>query len=357
MCSRRASGDSPQPHLRLAPVRRDLASFLLAVPQDPPFPAVCDAHLRELVDRYGPDVLWNDIAMPAAVDLDSLFAHYYEAVPEGVVNDRWVQGRLGGSTVATILRGVSWGLEKAWPVIPARYKSLELSGKPEDPARAARPDASGPGNRSRGNRSRGGPLRPRHLDFTTPEYAQHRGIVSRKWEATRGVGHSFGANRNERPADVLTSAELVRSFVDIVSKGGNLLIGIGPEPDGSIPGWQQAPLRGLGEWLSVHGDAIFGTRPWVVAEGRTAEGTPVRFTCSEAMLNVVLTEGPPSRTVTLWGVDGRGVSDVEVPGIDATTWNLDEGNHVVVNLPERFAPVPALSIRLECEDPMAIHTS
>ena len=41
---------------------------------------MCGAHLRELVDRYEPDVLWNDIAMPAAVDLDSLFTHHYGAV-------------------------------------------------------------------------------------------------------------------------------------------------------------------------------------------------------------------------------------------------------------------------------------
>lgn len=307
-------------------VIRDLASFLLAIPQDPPYPDVCDAHIRELIDRYSPDVLWNDIAAPAALDLDALFSHYYRAVPEGVVNDRWMQGRLGGRGVAPVLRGVSWSLERVWPLIPSRYKSLESN------------------------------MRPPHFDFTTPEYAQHREIVARKWESTRGVGHSFGANRNEDPSDVLTATDLVRSFVDIVSKGGNLLIGIGPEPDGTIPRWQQAPLRGLGEWLGVNREAIFGTRPWVTAEGRTAEGTPVRYTRSDGILNAILVEGPPSRTVTLWGVDGRGVTDAVVPGMgsDSTSWCLDDHNHVVVELPERVPPTPALSIRLACSDPVAL---
>ena len=67
-----------------------------------------------------------------------------------------------------------------------------------------------------------------HYDFRTPEYAQFSEIQDKKWESTRGVGHSFGANRNERPQDIVTATELVRSFADIVSKNGNLLIGIGP---------------------------------------------------------------------------------------------------------------------------------
>ena len=305
-------------------VIRDLATLLFAVPQDDPYPALCDAHLRELVDRYAPDVLWNDIAMPAAVDLDALFAHYYAAVPDGVVNDRWAQGRVDVPGVASALRAISWSIEKAWPVIPSRYKSLEFS------------------------------VRPPHHDFTTPEYAQKDSIERRKWESTRGVGHSFGANRNEHPADIVTATELVRSFVDIVAKGGNLLIGIGPEPDGSIPSWQQAPLRGLGDWLAVHGDAVFGTRPWTTAEGRTAEGTPLRFTQSADTLHVVALEAPATRRCTIWGVDGHGVRDVTVGGLDTVDWVLDDDGHVVVELPERMAPTPALALHLTCDAPEAL---
>ena len=54
-------------------------------------PAYAEAQVRELIARYRPSVLWNDIAWPAeGKQLWPLFAHYYEQVPDGVVNDRWM---------------------------------------------------------------------------------------------------------------------------------------------------------------------------------------------------------------------------------------------------------------------------
>lgn len=50
-------------------------------------------HIRELIARYKPSVLWNDIGYPAVADLPKLFADYYNAVPEGVINDRFIQAK------------------------------------------------------------------------------------------------------------------------------------------------------------------------------------------------------------------------------------------------------------------------
>ncbi|HET6448655.1 MAG TPA: alpha-L-fucosidase, partial [Conexibacter sp.] len=47
------------------------------------------AHLREMIDRYKPEVLWNDWSLPPGTDLVSLFTYYFENVPEGVVNNRF----------------------------------------------------------------------------------------------------------------------------------------------------------------------------------------------------------------------------------------------------------------------------
>jgi alpha-L-fucosidase len=125
-------------------------------------------------------------------------------------------------------RGMGWLLQAGWRAVPEKFKSLTF------PAST-------------------------HYDFRTPEYASFDEIQQKKWEATRGVGHSFGANRNERPQDIITATGVIRMLCDVVSKNGNLLIGIGPDPDGSIPEQQQAPLRGLGEWLAINGEAIYGT--------------------------------------------------------------------------------------------------
>ena len=229
-------------------VIRRAADVVLAAPDDAAYREYVTAHVLELIDRYRPSVLWNDISWPAGGNLAELFARYYNTVEDGVVNDRWLQPEpVRGAVKQTLLRFGGDLLQLLWPLIPPRRKRLTFGS-------------------------------PRHYDFRTPEYEVPHTVTERKWELARGVGHSFGANRYERPEDIITGTELVRMFCDVISKNGNLLIGVGPRPDGTVPESQQAPLRALGTWLSVNGEAVYGSRPWVMAESATAEGTPVRFT-------------------------------------------------------------------------------
>lgn len=68
-----------------------------------------------------------------------------------------------------------------------------------------------------------------------------------------------------------TATSIVGDLVDIVSKNGALLLNIGPRPDGTIPAEEEEILREIGRWLATNGEAIYGTRPWVVyGEGPTA---------------------------------------------------------------------------------------
>jgi alpha-L-fucosidase len=82
------------------------------------------------------------------------------------------------------------------------------------------------------------------------------------WEESRGMGQSYGYNRMEKLKDYKTTDELVMILVDIVSKGGNLLLDIGPAADGSIPVIMEDRLTGMGKWLEVNGEAIYGTTAW-----------------------------------------------------------------------------------------------
>jgi len=62
---------------------------LTVIPQTPEYGAYVDAHWRELIERYQPAVLWNDIGYPAIANPKQLFADYYNAIPDGVINDRF----------------------------------------------------------------------------------------------------------------------------------------------------------------------------------------------------------------------------------------------------------------------------
>ncbi len=162
----------------------------------------------ELVERFSPDVLWNDIEWPDGgkgnddFAVAALLRRYFARVPDGVVNDRW---------------GV-----------------------------------------------------PYH-GFLTREYTHIPGILDAPWESTRGLGYSFGYNQAEDERQTLSGPDLIRMLVDVVSKNGNLLINVGPDAAGRIPELQRRTMRDLGAWMRTNGETIHGTRPWVRFGEETGE--------------------------------------------------------------------------------------
>lgn len=125
--------------------------------------------------------------------------------------------------------------------------------------------------------------RSKHGGIYTTEYdlVHDESSVGKKithpWEECRGIGGSFGYNRNENLADYASSKTLIHILIDKVARGGNLLLNIGPTADGRIPVIMQQRLSDLGAWLKVNGEAIYATRPWNQAPAVSAE-TTVYFT-------------------------------------------------------------------------------
>jgi len=263
----------------------DLASFLNSIPQSEEYARYADAHWRELIDRYEPAVLWNDIGYPEKAEPARLFADYYNRFPDGVINNRFMLGAGEGG---------------------------------------------------------------QHHDFVTPEYAVLDRILARKWESTRGIGGSFGFNRAEPEECLLTAEEIVHMIVDVTSKNGNLLLNVGPTANGVVPWAQASRLLAVGDWLRRNGEAIYGTRPWRRADGRTAAGTSVRFTSSKGYLYAVVL-GAAHGEVVLENLPIPAGSEVRLLGYGAPLRSQARGADLAVTLPGDLPTGPAFTLRLSGE--------
>jgi alpha-L-fucosidase len=102
--------------------------------------------------------------------------------------------------------------------------------------------------------------RHHHGGYYTTEYGAGLPGATHPWEENRGIGFSYGYNRNENLDDYATGQRLLLTLIDTVSRGGNLLLNVGPTADGRIPVIMQERLAYLGRWLEKNGAAIYGTR-------------------------------------------------------------------------------------------------
>jgi alpha-L-fucosidase len=276
--------------------------------------------MRELVERVRPDVLWNDIAWPG--DLASfcrLVADYYNAIPEGVINDRWL--------------AANW-LTRAMKLAPVRLAVDRLL------SRAIAKSMAKAGSSFT-------PPPPPHYDARTPEYAVFANARREKWECVRGMDKSFGYNRMSRPEDFLSREALVHSLADITSKNGNLLLNVGPRgEDAAIPEPQLERLGWLASFTQQSGEALYGTRPWKRAEGTTAEGVPVRFTQKDGTLYALLLGAPTGGSITLRDVTLPAGARVRIVG-GAALAAVRQGADLVLALPSPLSDEPAHAVALE----------
>jgi len=290
----------------------DFKSFINNGPMDPQYVEYVENQIRELIDCYKPSILWNDIGYPPGPNLWELFAEYYNKIKDGVVNDRWMQI---GKEIRKIFNG-PLGEEAS---LSAKKMFLEgTSVTPNVP----------------------------HFDFRTPEYFSFNKIMKKKWESTRGIGKSFGYNRMETEKDLLSVDELIRMFIDIVSKNGNLLLNVGPKSDGIIPEMQIKRLLGLGKWLEINGEAIFNTRPWIKAEGKTKDGIEVRFTQTCENLYVIILDTPKDKTIIIKKLKIREASEIKLLGNEKNlTWNQNELD-LKIYLSKKLLNAPAHTFKI-----------
>jgi alpha-L-fucosidase len=254
-------------------------------PVDVAYAAYAYLHVRDLIDRYRPSVLWNDIEWPdagkhaGALGLMELFRYYYTEVPDGVVNDRW------GDTT--------------------------------------------------------------HYDFRTSEYQAHQEKErDGSWENCRGIGMSFGYNRVEDERHLLSPARLCMHLADVVSRGGNLLLNVGPTASGAIPDAQRVVLTRLGDWMAYCAPAIHDTRPLSPGVAQNSDEPWVRWTSTARHAWVIVQSPGPVRLAIRPGLlDTASAVTATGEAVPVT----ENGGGTVVTVPSLIEGLPA-AVRFDLRD-------
>ena len=249
-------------------------------PVDAAYAEYAYKHVDDLLDRYSPDILWGDIEWPDA------------GKPAGPFSMENLFEKFYSQTPDGVAND-RWG-ETHWDIRTSEYQNgLSVEGD-------------------------GG------------------------WENCRGIGFSFGHNTLEDETHLLSGPDAVKTFVDIVSRGGNLLLNVGLTAAGTVPDLQRRTLEHLAAWNAVNGDAVFGstTLDASVAAPSATDAEPwLRWTRTGDTANAFV---DASGEVSL-----NGVSDAVLAGTarlaDGTPVAVDrDGNVVRVTLPAAGVAGPTL---------------
>lgn len=171
-----------------------------------------------------------------------------------------------------------------------------------------------------------------HGGFATPEYGhlpEGRLTGMHRWEECQGMGKSFGYNRNESAENYRSATELLHLLIDCSSRGGNLLLDIGPTADGRIPAIMEQRLLDMGKWLEVNGEAIYGTTRW----REVSDGDLVRYTAKDGAVYAICLKWP-GESLTLSNVKPGADVKASMLGVDAPVACKTDGDKLVIDVPQ-----------------------
>ncbi len=174
--------------------------------------------------------------------------------------------------------------------------------------------------------------RNNHGGFATPEYGHiSEGPLMEKglFEECQGMGKSFGYNRNETAENYRSTTELLHLLIDNVSRGGNLLLDIGPSADGRIPEIMEERLLEMGKWLEINGEAIYATDVWKDAP----KMDNFRFTRKGNILYVIALQWPPETWTLPKPAELQNLPKATLLGTDIQAIVEDQYGQLVITTP------------------------
>jgi alpha-L-fucosidase len=185
----------------------------------------------------------------------------------------------------------------------------------------------------------------KYENYQTPEQGIPAKQLSNPWESCITLGRDWGYTHNEQ---YKSPAKIIHTLVEIVAKGGNLLLGIGPKPDGTLPEEVTSRLEKIGEWTKKNGAAIYGTRNAAIYnDGNTWFTQSKDGKTIYAIVN--LEEGKPLPATVSWkGNIPANISKITLLHTNKTVKGQKSGDGVEVILPKGLpADVPALVFSFE----------
>jgi alpha-L-fucosidase len=170
----------------------------------------------------------------------------------------------------------------------------------------------------------------KYQNYLTPENVVPDKMLPYPWEscitATRSWSFTYGDTYK-------TGRELIHMLADIVSKGGNLLLNIGPGPDGTWHDDAYDRLRRIGDWMKVNGEAIYGTRPIApYREGKICLTSKKNGAVYAIYLGDADEQTPPSR-IRLSTLKPDPGATVTMLGIKEELKWENAGEGVIINVP------------------------
>ena len=177
------------------------------------------------------------------------------------------------------------------------------------------------------------------------EKSQLDGIQERPWHTDTCIGNWFYDVRQ----NYKKPGHIIEMLVDIISKNGTMLLNVLQKPDGSIDEWAEYILTELASWFAVASEGVYGTRPWevpsegesrVVIQGFTEnqvdwKSSDYRFTCKGKAVYAFMMKTPESRVAVLHSFAGRKIASVELLGEGKVPFEMPFGT-LTVQLPGKM---------------------
>ncbi|KAK6176160.1 hypothetical protein SNE40_014494 [Patella caerulea] len=161
-------------------------------------------------------------------------------------------------------------------------------------------------------------------------------LQPRKWENAMTIDrHSWGFRRNAPLSDYLSTEQLLATFIETVSCGGNMLMNVGPTKEGTIHPIFEERLRDVGSWLNVNSEAIRSSRPWTTQNDTLTRR--VWYTMNSSNVYALVLDWPTGSTLSLGAPMTHSGTTVQLVGYSGNlTWTARSGKGIDIHIP----PIP-----------------